>query len=355
MPSRRPARRAARGTRDRTPVWQWEKVTHPVAPVIEVEQLTRTFGEITAVDHISFGVEEGEIFGFLGPNGAGKSTTIQILATLLPPTSGTARLAGFDVQRQAMEVRRQIGIVFQDPSLDHRLTAEENLRFHARLYGVPADIYRKRSDEVLEMMGLKERRHSLVWTFSGGMKRRLEIARALLHRPRVLFLDEPTVGLDPQTRAAIWDYVKHLREDTGVTIFMTTHYLDEAEHCDRIAIMDHGKIVALDTPAALKRGLGGDVIYLRGPDLPSLAAHLQRDFGLEAEQADNRLVVRTADAASLAPRILVAVGRGVESLEIKQPTLDDVFLSLTGRAIRDQEASDGDAFRAHARLWRERR
>ncbi|MBX5477057.1 MAG: ATP-binding cassette domain-containing protein [Clostridia bacterium] len=326
-----------------------------MAPVIEVDQLTRTFGEITAVDHIAFTVEEGEIFGFLGPNGAGKSTTIQMLATLLAPTSGTARLAGFDVRRQAMDVRKQIGIVFQDPSLDSRLTAEENLRFHARLYGVPADVYRKRSDEVLDMMGLKDRRQSLVSTFSGGMKRRLEIARGLLHRPRVLFLDEPTVGLDPQTRAAIWDYVKRLRDETGITIFMTTHYLDEAEHCDRIAIIDHGRIVALDTPAALKRGLGGDVIYLRGPDLPGLAARLKQEFGLDAEHAEGRLVIRTADAASLAPRILAAVGSGVESLEIKQPTLDDVFLSLTGRAIRDEEASQMDSFRAHARMWRNRR
>ncbi|MBE3589342.1 MAG: ATP-binding cassette domain-containing protein [Firmicutes bacterium] len=326
-----------------------------MSAIVEVDQLTRTFGEVTAVDHVSFTVQEGEIFGFLGPNGAGKSTTIQILATLLPPTSGTARLAGFDVRKHAVEVRRQIGIVFQDPSLDSRLTAEENLRFHARLYGVPADVYRRRSEELLAMMGLADRRRSLVATFSGGMKRRLEIARGLLHHPRVLFLDEPTVGLDPQTRAAIWDYVKRLRDETGVTIFMTTHYLDEAEHCDRIAIIDHGRVVALDTPAALKRGLGGDVIYLRGPDLAGLAARLKQEFGLDAEVADGRLVIRTADAASLAPRILAGVGTGVESLEIKQPTLDDVFLSLTGRAIRDEEASPTDSVRAHARMWRNRR
>lgn len=328
-------------------------------PVIEVEGLSRTFGAVTAVDAISFTVREGEIFGFLGPNGAGKSTTIQMLATLLPPSGGTARLAGFDIRREPRQVRRQIGIVFQDPSLDNRLTAEENLRLHARLYGVPAAVYRQRAAELLEMVGLADRRHALVATFSGGMKRRLEIARGLLHLPRILFLDEPTVGLDPQTRAAIWDYVHRLRERTGVTVFMTTHYLDEAEHCDRIAIIDHGRIVALDTPAALKRSLGGDVVYLRpreGVTPAALAKRLGADLGVQAEVAGDRVAVRTADASTLAPRLLAAVGSEVVALEMRQPSLDDVFLALTGRAIRDEEPAGNGSWRPpRARLWGGRR
>ncbi|QBS36870.1 ATP-binding cassette domain-containing protein [Thermaerobacter sp. FW80] len=327
--------------------------------MIEVEGLSRTFGAVTAVDAISFTVREGEIFGFLGPNGAGKSTTIQMLATLLPPSGGTARLAGFDIRREPRQVRRQIGIVFQDPSLDNRLTAEENLRLHARLYGVPAAVYRQRAAELLEMVGLADRRHALVATFSGGMKRRLEIARGLLHLPRILFLDEPTVGLDPQTRAAIWDYVHRLRERTGVTVFMTTHYLDEAEHCDRIAIIDHGRTVALDTPAALKRSLGGDVVYLRpreGVTPAALAKRLGADLGVQAEVAGDRVAVRTADASTLAPRLLAAVGSEVVALEMRQPSLDDVFLALTGRAIRDEEPAGNGSWRPpRARLWGGRR
>lgn len=329
-----------------------------VTPVIEVEELTRTFGTLVAVDRVSFTVNEGEIFGFLGPNGAGKSTTIQMLATLLPPSAGTARLAGYDVRHQPFEVRQQIGIVFQDPSLDNQLTAEENLRFHARLYGVPASDFRRRAQELLAMVGLEERRHALVSTFSGGMKRRLEIARGLLHSPRILFLDEPTVGLDPQTRAAIWEYVHRLRDQVGVTVFMTTHYLDEAEHCDRIAIIDHGRVVALDTPAALKRQLGGDVIHLRPRNpaaLAAMAARIQEHLGLDVNAADGRLVIRTADASSMAPRVLTAAGADVESLEIRQPSLDDVFLALTGRAIRDEEAPGNDTWRLHARAWSRRR
>lgn len=330
---------------------------HPagVPPVIEVESLTRAFGSVVAVDGVSFDVREGEIFGFLGPNGAGKSTTIQMLATLLPPTAGTARLAGYDVRRQPFQVRQQIGVVFQDPSLDNRLTAEENLRFHALLYDVPANVYRQRSAELLRMVGLEDRRRSLVATFSGGMKRRLEIARGLIHHPRILFLDEPTVGLDPQTRAAIWDYVRRLRDQTGVTVFMTTHYLDEAEHCDRIAIIDHGRIVALDTPTALKRSLGGDVVYLQpreGVDPAALAAALHQAMGLRAEVTGGRVAVRTGDASTLAPRLLEAAAGQVAGLEIRQPSLDDVFLALTGRAIRDEPAgAGGPAWSPRARIW----
>lgn len=219
---------------------------------IEVENLTRKFNGFTAVDSISFAVGGGEVFGFLGPNGAGKTTTINILCTILKPTSGKAHVACCDVTHDPHRVCKEIGIVFQDPSLDDRLTAEDNLRFHGYLYNVPKKDLEKRIPEVLALVELTERRREFVRKFSGGMKRRLEIARGLLHRPKVLFLDEPTLGLDPQTRAHIWDYVLKMRKDTGLTVFMTTHYMQEAEVCDRIAIIDHGKIVDMDTPKRLK-------------------------------------------------------------------------------------------------------
>src|SRR5271166_4419719 len=222
------------------------------APAISVDGLTKRYGEVEAVRGIDFEVGAGEVFGFLGPNGAGKSTTINMLCTLVRPSAGSATVAGHDVVRERDEVRRNIGLVFQDTTLDGYLTAEENLRLHAELYGVPRELVAGRMREVMEMVGLWERRGSLVNTFSGGMKRRLEIARGLLHSPRVLFLDEPTVGLDPQTRRSIWSYIAELKQQEEITIFMTTHYMDEAEWCDRIAIMDHGEIVALDAPQTLK-------------------------------------------------------------------------------------------------------
>jgi ABC-2 type transport system ATP-binding protein len=238
--------------------------------IIEVKELTKRYDSLVAVDHVSFAVEKGEIFGFLGPNGAGKSTTISMLATILTPSGGDATISGFSIRRQRDAVRRAIGMVFQDASLDNRLTAEENLRFHARLYGVPKDDYRRRMEEVLRLVDLWDRKRDIVETFSGGMKRRLEIARGLIHYPDVLFLDEPTIGLDPQTRALLWDYVLKLKHDRAMTIFMTTHYMDEAEYCDRIGIIDHGKIVALDTPANLKRQLGGDVVRIESSQKDAL-------------------------------------------------------------------------------------
>ncbi|MBX6350592.1 MAG: ATP-binding cassette domain-containing protein [Clostridia bacterium] len=326
---------------------------------MEVERLVKRYGPLTAVDDCSFAVERGEIFGFLGPNGAGKTTTIQILATLLPPTSGTARVGGSDVVREPFAVRRKIGIVFQDPSLDSELTAEENLRLHARLYGLGWAEYRERSERLLRMVGLADRRASKVRTFSGGMRRRLEIARGLLHHPQVLFLDEPTVGLDPQTRAAIWQHVRELRDEVGITVFMTTHYMDEAENCDRVAIMDHGRIVALDSPANLKRGLGGDVVRLRSAKGEAIAQRLAAEHGLAPQALDGQVVLRVPDAATFVPRLMAEFGREVESLEIRQPSLDEVFLALTGREIRDEELSARDAaqaaMRAHARMGARRR
>lgn len=259
--------------------------------IIEVEHLVKQYNGLAAVNDVSFAVEAGELFGFLGPNGAGKTTTINILCTLLAPTRGIARVAGFDCQRQPTQVRTQIGIIFQDPSLDERLTAWENLLFHAMIYHVPARERRARLEAVLEMVDLSDRRHTVVRQFSGGMKRRLEIARGLIHRPRLLFLDEPTIGLDPQTRRRMWEFIEHLRRDHALTIFLTTHYMEEAEVCDRVAIMDHGRLVALDTPEALKQ------------------AHATPEASLE-----------------------------------------DVFIRLTGYEIRDGEPTDHDVLRT-VRRW----
>src|SRR6202161_3428409 len=236
------------------------------ASAIAVHDLVKTFGEVRAVRGVNFEVPVGEVFGFPGPTGAGKTTTINMLCTLAKPTSGEARVAGHNVVTERDDVRRNIGLVFQDPTLDGYLTAAQNLRLHAELYGVQSDLVRPRMQQVMEMVGLWERRDGVVATFSGGMRRRLEIARGLMHSPRVLFLDEPTIGLDPQTRRSIWSYIRELKEREEITIFMTTHYMDEAEWCDRIAIMDHGEIVALDSPETLKAQIGTDRVTIHTDD-----------------------------------------------------------------------------------------
>ncbi len=321
--------------------------------VIVVEGLGKDFGALTAVATVDFTVHRREIFGFLGPNGAGKTTTINMLATLLRPTRGRAELAGHDVVQEPKAVRQAIGMVFQDPSVDGRLTADENLQFHAMIYNVPARLRQKRFDEVLDIVGLKDRRRSRVSTFSGGMKRRLEIARGLLHHPTVLFLDEPTVGLDPQTRSAIWQHVRRLRDDVGITVFMTTHYMDEAENCDRIAIIDHGQVQALDTPAALKRMIGGDKVIVSGD------AALQRDlasrYNVNVLPVDGELHFQVEHGAEFVPQVVVDFGGRIKSIQVKQPSLDDVFLHLTGRAIREEEGKSIDQMRQMGRLWRGRR
>ena len=235
-------------------------------PAISVSNLKKQFDDFEAVKGVSFEVGAAEVFGFLGPNGAGKSTTINMLCTLLKPTSGEARVAGHDIVRERDDVRRNIGLVFQDPTLDGYLTAAQNLKLHAELYGVPNDLVAPRMEQVLRMVGLWDRKDGQVLTFSGGMRRRLEIARGLMHSPRVLFLDEPTIGLDPQTRRSIWAYIRELQEREEITIFMTTHYMDEAEWCDRIAIMDKGEIVALDTPETLKADVGADRVTIQTDD-----------------------------------------------------------------------------------------
>jgi ABC-2 type transport system ATP-binding protein len=322
-------------------------------PVIDVRGLGKDFGSFTAVADIDFQVGRREIFGFLGPNGAGKSTTISMLATLLRPTRGRAELAGHDVVREPNAVRQAIGIVFQDPSLDERLTADENLQFHALLYNIPRRLRAERMQQVLDIVGLADRRRSLVRTFSGGMKRRLEIARGLLHHPQVLFLDEPTAGLDPQTRNAIWGHVRRLRDDIGITVFMTTHYMDEAENCDRIAVIDHGKIQALDTPAALKRQLGGDTIIVAGDaDLPR---DLEARYGVRVQAAGGAYHFRVAHGAEFVPRVVLDFNGRVTSIQVKQPSLDDVFLHLTGRAIREEEGSELEQMRQVRKMWTGRR
>jgi ABC-2 type transport system ATP-binding protein len=324
-----------------------------VETVIDVRGLGKDFGSFTAVAEIDFQVYRREIFGFLGPNGAGKSTTINMLATLLRPTRGRAELAGHDIIKQPNEVRQAIGMVFQDPSLDERLTAEENLYFHALLYNVPRAIRAERMEQVLNIVGLADRRRSLVRTFSGGMKRRLEIARGLLHHPAVLFLDEPTAGLDPQTRNAIWQHVRRLRDEVGITVFMTTHYMDEAENCDRIAVIDHGKIQALDTPAALKQLLGGDVIVVAGDR--ELQNDIAARYGVRVQEVGGEFHFQVARGAEFVPRVVVDFDGRVRSIQVKQPSLDDVFLYLTGRAIREEEGSELDRMRQVRKQWMGRR
>jgi ABC-2 type transport system ATP-binding protein len=280
-------------------------------PAISVRDLVKTYDEVRAVRGVNFEVAMGEVFGFLGPNGAGKTTTINMLCTLAKPTSGDARVAGYDVVSERDDVRRHIGLVFQDPTLDGYLTAAQNLQLHAELYGVQSDLVRPRMRQVMEMVGLWDRKDSVVGTFSGGMRRRLEIARGLMHSPRVLFLDEPTIGLDPQTRRSIWSYIRELKEREEITIFMTTHYMDEAEWCDRIAIMDHGEIVAI--------------------------AVLNRQFGVEAKVIEGAVVFGVPGGESFVPRLFAEFEMPIRSVSVARPTLDDVFMSYTGTTIRDAE------------------
>ncbi len=312
---------------------------HP--PAIEVVDLVRSYGEVEAVKGVSFTVGSGEVFGFLGPNGAGKSTTINVLCTLARPTSGTARVAGFDVVRERDDVRRHLGLVFQDPTLDAQLTAAQNLRLHAELYGIDRGDIVARMDQMLAMVDLADRRDQPVLTFSGGMRRRLEIARGLMHSPRVIFLDEPTIGLDPQTRRSIWRYIRALQEREGTTIFMTTHYMDEAELCDRIAIMDRGEIVVLDTPEALKASVGADRVAVATVDDDAAIAALRERFGIEATVADGALTFHVASGEAFVPRLFADLGVAITSVAVSRPTLDDVFMGYTGSTIRDAEATPG--------------
>jgi ABC-2 type transport system ATP-binding protein len=316
--------------------------TPPVA--IEVRGLKKNYDEVEAVRGVEFAVATGEVFGFLGPNGAGKTTTINMLCTLVRPTAGSASVAGHDVVSQRDEVRRNIGLVFQDPTLDGYLTAEQNLRLHAELYGVQSDLVKPRMQQVMTMVGLWDRKDSVVGTFSGGMRRRLEIARGLMHSPRVLFLDEPTIGLDPQTRRSIWEYIRELKEREEITIFMTTHYMDEAEWCDRIAIMDHGEIVALDSPETLKAGIGTDRVTIHTDDDDATIAALADRFGIDARKSEGAVSFGVPEGEQFVPRLFEnwdPAHPAIKAVNVSRPTLDDVFMSYTGSTIRDAEEDQG--------------
>ncbi len=314
-----------------------EQTANGSAPAIVVRDLDKRFDEVHAVRAVSFEVAVGEVFGFLGPNGAGKTTTINMLCTLAKPTSGSATVAGHDVVRERDDVRRNIGLVFQDQTLDGYLTGSQNLQMHAELYGVERGLVAARMEQVLRMVGLWERKDSAVGTYSGGMRRRLEIARGLMHSPRVLFLDEPTIGLDPQTRRSIWTYIRELKESEEITIFMTTHYMDEAEWCDRIAIMDHGDIVALDAPEDLKAQVGTDRVTIHTDDNEEAIAALRERFGIEARVSEGAVSFGVPAGEEFVPRLFAELSIPIRSVSVSRPTLDDVFMSYTGTTIRDAE------------------
>jgi ABC-2 type transport system ATP-binding protein len=323
---------------------------------IHVDGLTKRFGDLTAVDDVSFEIEQGEVFGLLGPNGAGKTTTISMLATLLTPSAGTATVNGKDVERDQDGVRRSIGIVFQDQSLDEELTAWENMDLHGRLYRIPSEVRRQRTAELLDLVGLAERKDDIVKTFSGGMRRRLEIARGLLHHPIVLFLDEPTLGLDPQTRNLLWEYIATLAREERITIILTTHYMEEADRlCDRVAIIDHGRIIAMDTPDRLKDRIGGDVVIVRSPTPGAIAPALGQPWVGRVEVHDGTATISVQQAEEHLSAIvtrLVERQVAIESIAIRKPTLEDVFLHFTGTTIREEEAGGVDQMRMYARMRR---
>ena len=323
---------------------------------IIIDKLTKKFGDFTAVDSVSLKIKDGELFGLLGPNGAGKTTTISMLATIIKPTSGNAKLNGIELKNES-DVRKSIGIVFQDQSLDDELTGKENLDFHGRLYHMPRDLREKRIKDVLSLVDLQDKAHMRVKTYSGGMKRRLEIARGLMHHPKILFLDEPTLGLDPQTRRIIWEHIQKLNKEEHLTIILTTHYMEEADYlCDRVAIIDKGKIIALDTPENLKNVMGGDMLTLETPDIEKLKGNLKFDWVKGMKIFNGKLNVTVDSGEKVIPKILEIAGKygiKINSVNLKKPTLEDVFIHYTGRTIRSEEASPEDLMRLRVRAgWR---
>lgn len=313
---------------------------------IEINKLVKKFNGFTAVDEISFSVGEGELFGLLGPNGAGKSTTIYMLTTLIPPSGGKATVNGFDIVTDADNVRRSIGIVFQDPTVDIRLSGFDNLDIHGRIYGmVDGPKRRERINEVLELVELTDWKDKMVRTFSGGMRRRLELARGLMHTPEVLFLDEPTIGLDPQTRRHIWSYIEKLKKQ-GITIMLTTHYLEEADYlCDRVAIMDKGEIKVMGTPKELKSGVGGNVISVSSREPQKLAEVLKAGgFARKPRIDDMTVSFDVKDSGTIVPKVMelaLKAGVSVESVELRIPSLEDVFIHYTGSSIRAEKSAGG--------------
>ncbi len=308
--------------------------------IIKTANLSKRYGTLNAVDGLNLEIEEGEIFGLLGPNGAGKTTTIHMLATLLKPSSGTASVNSFDIVKQAGDVRRSIGLVFQEPSSDDILTGYENLRLHAMLYGVPWSIAKERMEELLKIVDLSDRRNDLVKTYSGGMRRRLELARGLLHRPKVLFLDEPTLGLDPQSRVNIWGYIRRMVSEERVTVILTTHYMEEADMlCDRVGIIDSGRIVVLGSPSQLKKVVSGDIIRLRIQH-PKLDQLNNLSYVKNIDVKEEIVTLMVEDAGRHLQQILGLIG-DVDSVEMRSPTLNDVFLHYTGREIRENTPEGG--------------
>lgn len=328
--------------------------------IITTKDLTKKFNDFTAVDNISFSVKKGEIFGFLGPNGAGKTTTIKMLTTLLNPTGGSATIADFDVIKKRDSVRKNIGIVFQEPALDTELTGQENLDFHARMYGLSREKRKSRITEVLQLVDLFDKKDVLVKNYSGGMKRRLEIARGLMHYPTVLFLDEPTLGLDSQTRQAIWAYIKNMNKEEKTTIFLTTHYMDEADYlCDRVGIIDHGKILVIDTTENLKNSVADDLITCSSDKMEELITRLEKEKWInKIKKHDSYITIGTKKGDEKIP-IIVEIAQKekikIKSISVRKPTLDDVFLSYTGRTMRDQEPENRMKQIARRKMMRRRR
>lgn len=320
---------------------------------IVTKGLTRKFDGLAAVNRVGLEVRKGELFGLLGPNGAGKTTFLHMLCTILPPTAGSAKVWGLDIRRRPEEVRKVIGIVFQDPTLDDRLTGRENLDFHGRIYGMAREQRERRIDEVLELVELKDRADNLVKTYSGGMRRRLEVARGLMHQPKVLFLDEPTLGLDPQTRRHIWDYIRALRKE-NITIVLTTHYMDEADYlCDRVGIIDHGKILVVDEPEKLKDELKGDAVTLEVKQPDRYVSALRRTACVnEVKVVGENLHLAVTGGERSIPRLLKVVerrGGKVRSVGLRGPALEDVFIHYTGRSIREEEGATGEELRLRVR------
>jgi ABC-2 type transport system ATP-binding protein len=316
--------------------------------MIKTTNLTKKYGELKAVDGINLSIKQGEIFGLLGPNGAGKTTTLMMLSSLLKPTSGTAEVNGYDTVSRAGKVRESIGMVFQDPSSDPVLTAYDNLKLHALLYNLPLKTIKPKIEQVLSLVELEKRKHDIVKTFSGGMRRRMEIARGLLHEPKIFFLDEPTLGLDPQTRVYIWKYIKSLAERINMTVVLTTHYMEEAEKlCGRIAIIDHGRIVALDSPANLIKAIGGDIVMLRGRlNIEELG---KLPFVKEIKHNDGAYRLAVENAGKNLQQLLCAAGE-IDNVEVHSPDLNDVFIYYTGKQMREQEGDEDDFMRDLGRV-----
>jgi ABC-2 type transport system ATP-binding protein len=308
--------------------------------IIQTKNLTKHYEKVKAVDDLNIGVNEGEVFGLLGPNGAGKTTLLMMLTTLLKPTTGTALVNGFDIIRQPAKVRNSIGIVFQDPSSDDLLTGYENLKLHGLLYSMPKDLIKQRIEEVLELVDLQSRRNDKIEKYSGGMRRRLEIARGLMHHPKILFLDEPTLGLDPASREKIWEYIEKMVREENITIILTTHYMEEAEKlCNRVAIIDYGKIVASDTPENLKKIIGGDIVILKveNADMEKIN---KLKYVKKVQKTDGELILTLSDAGKHLPELLQTI-KNVKAVEVRTATLNDVFLHFTGREIRKESPEGG--------------